>query len=348
MADNVTQTSLVDTLALAIVAASTAPLLLLDEGLKIIAASTSFYATFDIEAGSAVGRALGELGGREWAVPQLQFLLTSTLAGTAVVDAYEFVFRPEGKPERTLMLNARRLEGHDAVRLLLTLSDVTETRIASRVAEDMLREKAVLMQEIQHRVANSLQIIASVLMQSARNVQSEETRRHLREAHSRVMSMATAQQKLAGQQVGEVDLKPYFTELCASLGASMIRDPSLQSIIVTADDSRVKADVSVSLGLIVTELVINALKHAFPSGGEGRITVDYKSRGPNWVLRVADNGVGMPKHGADIRPGLGSSIVDALARTLKAEIHTADAHPGTAVSISHNRIAAVEDTVEAV
>jgi PAS domain S-box-containing protein len=342
LADNLNQASLGEALALAIVAVSTAPLLLLDQDLKIIAASTSFESAFGGDALQAQGRALADLGAEEWAAPQLQNLLRTTLSGSAAIDAYEFRLKRSGKPDRTLVLNARRLDGRDATRLLLTLSDVTEARVAERLAADMLQEKGLLLQEIQHRVANSLQIIASVLMQSARNVQSEETRRHLRDAHSRVMSMATVQQKFVGSETGEVLLLPYFTELCASLGASMIGQPARQTIRVTVDDSRVQADVSVSLGLIVTELVINALKHAFPSDREGRITVDYQSHGPNWVLRVADDGVGMPATGERAKAGLGSSIVEALARTLQANVQTADARPGTAVSVAHNRIAVVE------
>jgi Histidine kinase-like ATPase domain len=73
----------------------------------------------------------------------------------------------------------------------------------------------------------------------------------------------------------------------------MIRDHKRQSIAVTGDSSSVGADASVSLGLIVTELVINALKHAFPDGRAGKILVDYQSHGPNWTLAVSDDGVGM-------------------------------------------------------
>ena len=97
------------------------------------------------------------------------------------------------------MLNAQKLEygSADNVRLLLSISDVTDARIAAKLKDDLLKEKAVLLQELQHRVANSLQIIASVLMQSARKVQSDETRTHLFDAHQRVMSVAAVQQQLA-------------------------------------------------------------------------------------------------------------------------------------------------------
>src|SRR3546814_7317186 len=91
------------------------------------------------------------------------------------------------------------------------------------------------------------------------------------------MSIASLQQQLAASSLGDVELRSYFTQLCESLSASMIHDHDRVSIAVTADGSAVHADISVSLGLIVTELVINALKHAFPGDRGGKILVDYNS-----------------------------------------------------------------------
>ena len=192
----------------------------------------------------------------------------------------------------------------------------------------MLNEKAILLQELQHRVANSLQIIASVLLQSARKVQSEETRSHLHDAHKRVMSVAALQQQLSASSVSDVQLRPYFTTLCNSIGASMIRDHNQLSLEVSVDDSKTTADISVSLGLIVTELVINALKHAFPEDRNGKIKVDYHSHGPNWTLSVTDNGVGMP---ADLKakPGLRNEHYSSAHQpTAEADIKISGAHPG--------------------
>jgi two-component sensor histidine kinase len=280
-------------------------------------------------------------------VRQLRSLLTAVSSGIAEVPAYEMKLGKLGAEPRQLVVTAHKLEFGDAenIRLLMTVSDVTDARIAEKLKDDLLREKAILLQEVQHRVANSLQIIASVLMQSARKVQSEETRAYLRDARNRVMSIATVQQQLAASRLGDVELRPYFTQLCESLGASMIRDHDHQSIEVHVDDSAVLADVSVSLGLIVTELVINALKHAFPGGRGGKIKVDYLSHGPNWTLSVGDDGVGMPQ--GDVTQGLGTSIVEALAKQLQARVHAADAKPGTLVSVIHTQIVAVATEPEA-
>ena len=332
-----------DSLTLAMVAVSDAPLLLLDGDLRVIAVSNSFCTAFHIDPASAPGRSLFDLGTGEWNLPKLKSLLTATASGMAAVPAYEIDLADSGRDLRRLIIKAQKLVYLDTeiTRLLVTVTDVTDARAAEQAKDDLLRDKGVLLQEVQHRVANSLQIIASVLMQTARKVQSEETRSYLNDAHNRVMSIATVQQQLAANGAERVALKPYFTQLCLSLGASMIRDHDKQHIEVTGDDSIVGADTSVSLGLIVTELVINALKHAFPDGRAGKILVDYRAQGPNWTLTVSDNGVGMSAAPTDTKAGLGTFIVEALARQQHGLVKVMGAHPGTTVTIVHNQIAAV-------
>jgi two-component sensor histidine kinase len=324
-------------LALALVGSSSAPLLLLDGNLAVIAASTSFCNAFGIDPLSVAGAELFALGRGEWDVPQLRALLAATARGDADIEAYEMDLRGDGRKTRRLVLNVKKLDygDPDHVRLVVAVLDVTEARVADKLRDDLLREKTILLQEVQHRVANSLQIIASVLMQSARKVQSEETRAHLRDAHNRVMSIAAVQQQLSVSRLGDVELRPYFTQLCQSLGASMIHDRGQLSVEARVDDSESSADVSVSLGLIVTELVINALKHAFPGRRKGKIVVAYHAAPTGWTLSVADDGTGMPKDAAAIKPGLGTSIVQALAAQLKADFSISDASPGTLASIVH-------------
>ena len=324
-------------LALAVVSSSNTPLLLLDGDLGVVSASMSFCRAFGIDPADVAGRRIFALGDGEWDAPQLRSLLKATLAGSAEIEAYEMDLERKGRPSRRLVLSAKKLAYADAanIRLLLAVSDVTDARLSDKLKDDMLREKTVLLQELQHRVANSLQIIASVLLQSARKVQSDETRGHLHDAHHRVMSVAAVQQQLAASRLGEVELRAYLTDLCRSIAASMIRDPDQIPLKVSVDDSIISAEASVSLGLIVTELVINALKHAFPGGRVGEIVVDYRAEGPGWRLSVGDTGVGFPTDPASLKPGLGTSIVEALAKQLGAGVKIADTRPGTLVSIVH-------------
>ena len=98
----------------------------------------------------------------------------------------------------------------------------------------------------------------------ARSVKSAETRLHLQDAHRRVMSVASVQKHLQASGNGElIPVGPYLSKLCETLASSMIGDNRPISIKVVADDGATTSDQAVSIGLIVTELVINALKHAF-------------------------------------------------------------------------------------
>ncbi|MGO4485984.1 sensor histidine kinase [Rhizobium sp. 2TAF27] len=330
---------------LAVVVSSIEPLLFLSDDLKVIAASASFCRAFDIDPASVPGKRLSELGAGEWAMPTLESLLRATASGSANIEAYEIDLKRPGQKTRQLVLNARTLDDGDMdhIRLLLAIADVTDARAEARIKDDLIRDRAVLLQEVQHRVANSLQIIASVLMQSARRVQSEEARGHLRDAHHRVMSIAALQQQLSTSLEGKVELRTYFTQLSRSLGASMIADPDRLSIKVKVDDSVVDGNVSVSLGLIVTELVINALKHAFPDERKGIIVIDYRSSGNDWTLSIADNGIGMPIGNDAPNAGLGTGIVEALVKNLNGEIELSDAGPGAVVTISHREAANLEN-----
>ena len=196
----------------------------------------------------------------------------------------------------------------------------------------------MLLEEMQHRVANSLQIIASILLIKARTVQSEETRLQLQDAHKRVLSVAAVQQHLQVLRRGaSIEIANYLTKLCETLAQSMIGDSRPISLKVEADDGTVISHQAVSIGLIVTELVMNALKHAFPGEKkDAAILVLYKVSDTDWKLTISDNGFGKPDvRASETKPGLGTSLVQSLAKQLDAHVAIAsDAH-GTAVSITH-------------
>jgi two-component sensor histidine kinase len=323
------------TLALAVVGSSTSPLLLLDEKGIIVGVSDSFIVAFDLEPGEIAGSSIYEIGDGEWNVARLKALLTATASGSARLPAYEIDLVLPRRGRRRLVLNAQLLDYDIAsvARILLAVADITDALAAEKVKDDLLREKALLMQEVHHRVANSLQIIASVLMSSARSMGSSEARRHLKSAHGRVMAISDLQRQLAESEAIDVDLDAYLSQLCLSLGASMIDDPARITIAASAIGPRVSANSSVSLGLLVTELVINSLKHGFPEGRVGKIMVSYTGYAAGWTLTIADNGIGMPAEN-DAVAGLGTSIVTALARHLGGTVETTAGNPGTIVSVT--------------
>lgn len=129
-----------------------------------------------------------------------------------------------------------------------------------------------------------------------------------------------------------------WTAVIPQPGLNWIDDPQRLTLETRVDGTETNSDVSVSMGLIVTELVINAIKHAFPDqAAGGRITVSFAADGGAWLLSVADNGAGMPVGEDHGKPGLGTGIVEALSRQLEASVTVVDANPGTRVEIRHDQ-----------
>jgi two-component sensor histidine kinase len=192
---------------------------------------------------------------------------------------------------------------------------------------------ALLLREARHRIGNSLQVVAGVLLHSAQKSETDSARAHLNAAYSRVMAVAALERQLASGSGDDVELPGYLGRLCDTVTASVIEDPERIVLKAFVDPVVLPADAAASLGMIATELVMNALKHAFPDGRRGAIDVTYDRQGEGWVLAVRDTGVGRPAEPA--RRGLGTEIVEALARQLGAAVETTEAFPGTTVSIRY-------------
>jgi len=338
------------TLAQAIVNTIPEPFVVLDAEFRVLSASRSFYETFKVDPENTLGCMLYALGDGQWDIPALRVLLETIIPERAAMDGFEVEHDFPNVGHRTMLLNARKVLYEDSAKttILLAFTDVTARRAIEKEkadlheqTEELLRQKRVLLQEMQHRVANSLQIIASILLLKARAVTSEETRGHLKDAHQRVMSVATVQQHLhASDGVDQIEARAYLSELCGSLAASMIGESQPIAIEVRADEGQIDSDRAVSLGLIVTELVINAIKYAFPTEKtDALIVVTYEARVHDWKLIVADNGIGKSADAGAANPGLGTAIVKALVTQLDAGIETLSGPEGTSVSITQARVA---------
>jgi len=321
-------------------------LLVLDRSLKILFANASFHHSFQVEPGSIEGREFFSLNDGAWKIPGLQALLKAAQDGHSIGEGFEALeFSQVGA--RTFLLYAGKLihENRDTGIIFLSFSDVTAQRaleqgvaLLREKSDQLLRQKDILLAEIQHRVVNSLQLIASILMLKARGVASDETRRHLHDAHRRVLSIAAIQEHLHSSGHDEmIEVAPYLSKLCASLAESMIDDSRQAALNVEADSGAMTSPDMVSLGLIVTELVINALKYARPALSESvAIAILYETNGTAWRLSVSDNGVGSPINGTEsTKGGLGTSLVKALAGQLDAGVTTKAGPRGMSVSVTH-------------
>ncbi len=332
------------TLAQAIVNTIVEPFLVLDEKFHVLAASRSFYQTFKVDPGQTQGALLYALGDGQWDIPALRMLLETIIPEKTAMDGFEVSHDFPTIGHRTMLLNARKVlyDHSSTITILLAFNDITARRSIEKEkeellarTEELLRQKDVLLREMEHRVANSLQIIASILLLKARSVTSEETRQHLKDAHQRVLSVAEVQRHLHTEAgLEEIDVVSYLSKLCSSLASSMVGDVQPIAVNVTAQGGRIDSQKAVSLGLIVTELVLNAIKYAFPmEKAKALIQVTYETDGGDWKLTVSDNGAGKP---ATIvaNAGLGTAIVEALVKQLEAKIEVISDSNGTSVSVT--------------
>jgi two-component sensor histidine kinase len=202
-----------------------------------------------------------------------------------------------------------------------------------------LREKEVLLKEIHHRVKNNLQIISSLVSLQADGSQDEKVREGLRDVDYRVRSMALVHEKLyQSTDLAHVDFTEYARSLLGylwrahgALAASIRMTPDLERVLLPVD-------TGIPCGLILNELVGNALKHAFKGRSEGEVCVSLK-RTPlgGFSLSVRDNGVGLPERLDPLKSSsLGLRLVQMLAGQLHATVEIARGE-GTELSLRFNR-----------
>ena len=320
------------TLALAIVDTLPEPFLVLDDTLRLLAGSRCFYEVFKEDPAKAHGRSLFELSDGQWDIPGLRRLLATVVPKHTAVEGFEFEQDFVHLGRRTIQLNALpiRDDSGDSQMVLLAIKDITERRVAEQEkqrllehTEELLEQQRTLLREMEHRIANSLQIIASILLLKAGSVTSEETKNELRAAHQRVMSVATVQSHLhASDGIEQIEMGPYLTKLSAGLASSMVGPAQIIDIVAVASEGALPTSHAVSIGLIVTELIMNAIKYAFPrSRTSARIRVTFEKAKADWKLTVSDNGTGrLHNEDSTISTGLGTALIGALAKQLNAQI----------------------------
>jgi len=202
--------------------------------------------------------------------------------------------------------------------LACLLIDQIELR---RAARESLAQKEDLIKEINHRVSNSLQVVSNLLVLQARGA-DDALRRHLDAAAGRISAVAQIHRRLyQADRVSVVDFKRYLDELCADIHRSVSAQEQRHEIAIEADAVDMPTQRATVLGLILNEVVTNAVKHAYPAGASGRIVVGFRAAGGEHCLVIEDEGCGLPP-GADpaASRGLGMRIIHALVKQLGGSI----------------------------
>jgi two-component sensor histidine kinase len=189
----------------------------------------------------------------------------------------------------------------------------------NKIISENLSEKEVLLKEIHHRVKNNLQVVSSLLSIQSREISDEKALAAVNESRDRVKSMAIIHQNLYREEnLTGVEAADYVERLCKSLFQSYRVDHDQINLTIEADEVVLDVDLSIPLGLVMNELISNALKHAFPDGRSGELKISLKQHENDLILRVEDNGVGL-KPKKEHKESFGTKMINAFARKLNAE-----------------------------
>lgn len=211
-----------------------------------------------------------------------------------------------------------------------------EVRNARDQFKALAEERALLLREVNHRVSNSLQLIASLLHFQGDLSNNSDVKAALKEANGRVLAVARVHRSLyTSLDVRWVSLPDYLGTLIHDLeDVSAGSDGHGNAITLEADQIQAGPDVAVAVGIIATELVLNALKHAYPNG-RGPVHVKLKSNASKIMLVVEDEGPGMVNgSGQNVRAGLGQRIIAGMADKIDGEVHYDRSHNGTCATLT--------------
>ena len=210
----------------------------------------------------------------------------------------------------------------ESKRITGLIKDITEKRNAEEQIKKSLQEKEILLKEIHHRVKNNMQVISSLINIQSMRIKDPKAREMFKATRNRVMSMALVHERLyRSEDLAGIDFSQYIEKISVHL-MSYYRD-STKNIDLKRDIEDIFLDVTkaVPLGLIINELLTNALKHAFPKDKTGEIKIKFYKKGKAYHLSISDTGVGFPKN-FDFRKAdsMGMDLVNSLVTQINGKI----------------------------
>jgi two-component sensor histidine kinase len=249
--------------------------------------------------------------------------------------AIDYVVKTGSDDFIDLLTSALR-QAEEQVRLRKERDAATEAlRAANARLEAIVAHQAVLLREVNHRVANSLQLVSSLVHMQLSAVKQGSAADALRDTQARIEAIMQVHRRLyTSEDVQSVDMRDYLQGLVAELTQSLTAD-GCRTLTLRAEPVCLPTDAAVSLGVVVAELVTNACKYAYAEGEAGEVRVTFEASGEGeWRLIVEDDGPGFSATGPAQGTGLGRTVISAMARNLNSKIEYDPAHRGARAVLS--------------
>jgi two-component sensor histidine kinase len=279
--------------------------------------------------------------------PPVVFVTGSQDSSTAVTalkaGAIDYLVKDaQGEFIPLLQIAAESAIRADAIRKARDAAEAEVHASRDRYAA-LAAERELMLREVNHRVGNSLQIIASLLHLQANSASRDDVKTALTNAMGRVAAVAQVHRRLyTSHHLNTVMLNQYLESLLEDLRRSA-EGNRMSRLTLRCGEIEIDPDRAVAIGIIVNELVMNAVKYAYPDAS-GPIHVELKADGDLCTLAIADNGVGLPDNAEPRGTGMGQRIVSAMANKLDATVSRDPSHQGTKIVLEFRRTAKTQDT----
>ncbi len=223
----------------------------------------------------------------------------------------------------------------NVIGVVVTFIDISERKQLEELNLKSLKEKEMLLKEIHHRVKNNMQVISSLLFMQERLVKDVKVREVLRESQNRIRSLALVHEELyRSANLDQIDYSAYLRKIVRQLSESYSVDPTVIQTQILSEKVYLDINKAVPCSLVLNELISNAIKHAFPPGRKGIITIDFKFESGTYTLIFSDDGIGLAENITfEWTESLGMQLIAGLVKQLNGTI-VADRTAGTKYTIT--------------
>jgi PAS domain S-box-containing protein len=283
-----------------------------------------------------------------WPTPEVRAEFLSLVREKGSIYNSEFpLIRKDGTQFDALM-SAKTIFITGEPHLLTIVRDVTELQLAHEEVRKSLVEKDVLLREIHHRVKNNMQVVASLLRLQARQVDDETVQEMFEKSQSRIRSMSLVHEQLyQSEDFAHIGFQDYLEKLVSNVAGTFVENKNQITVTVDTPNLDLSIDSSIPCGLIVTELVSNAYKYAFPKGRHGTISIKADKDDDDMInLRIEDDGIGIPKDiDLEKTESLGLKLVYMLAEHQLSGKVEVDRENGTRFHVRFKDTRFVEEAI---
>ena len=255
-------------------------------------------------------------------IPMIEDRMQKLVKGEKLDPIYEFTGLTKSGKEIECEASVSYIKYKEGQAVQGIIRDITARKLAEETIKRSLKEKEVLLKEIHHRVKNNLQVICSLLSLQRQGADNKKIREEFTAIHNRIYSMSLIHEKLyQSKDLARLDFSEYTRDLVTNL----VHVYKIQNVIykleIDVKELIIKIDDAVPCGLLLNEIISNALKHAFPDGRKGKIKVSLNSKQKKCELIISDNGIGLPKDLDIDKPcTLGLRLINTLVAQVNGEM----------------------------